>query len=322
MIPRFTTMTKRKLFEQLRDRADRGDRCPSLRLIARISRLDSEAKAEQLLQALQTDGVIRVLRGGLYPWIEVLRNTYTGDLIKAVPLDPEKWGCTKLVPSEPVTNEIAMGGHLRAAPDSPLQATAVDALHATLPSPDIVSVDAQPPTPSPATRMPERRSSETVEKKPRMPKAAAIVDQGTKPATSPAQVKEPERVQDVEAVQPTKRIRPSRAVDPSQWKRNRPSEYPRPHSGKLHSVKIDDATYRQLKADAAKAKVPMLAVLRRRLAQADCPSPSAPEPTGKPHIKAAVMRAWQNDGRPFGDFMTALIDLGLAEYLDFRAGLK
>ncbi|TVV75567.1 hypothetical protein [Sphingomonas solaris] len=44
----------------------------------------------------------------------------------------------------------------------------------------------------------------------------------------------------------------------------------------------------------------------------------APEPAGKPKLRAAVLRAAREDPRPFDEFVTALIDLGLESYLEFR----
>lgn len=41
--------------------------------------------------------------------------------------------------------------------------------------------------------------------------------------------------------------------------------------------------------------------------------------TGRKHrLSAAVQRAWREDGRPLDVFVTALIDIGLEEYLRFR----
>lgn len=41
---------------------------------------------------------------------------------------------------------------------------------------------------------------------------------------------------------------------------------------------------------------------------------AAPAPTGKPRIRANVVKAWQDDGRPFVEFIEYLFDIGLSEY--------
>lgn len=47
---------------------------------------------------------------------------------------------------------------------------------------------------------------------------------------------------------------------------------------------------------------------------------TAPAPIGKPRVRADVVKAWQADGRPFGEFVSALIDIGLEEYRRFWRG--
>ncbi len=46
----------------------------------------------------------------------------------------------------------------------------------------------------------------------------------------------------------------------------------------------------------------------------------AAPPPGKPLLRAAVLAALRDDGRPFGQFITHLIDLGLAVHLEDLAG--
>lgn len=44
-----------------------------------------------------------------------------------------------------------------------------------------------------------------------------------------------------------------------------------------------------------------------------------PSPATKPRISTRVYRAWQEDGRPFHDFLTAMIELGVDEWERFRS---
>lgn len=89
--------------------------------------------------------------------------------------------------------------------------------------------------------------------------------------------------------------------------------------GRQLSIKVPVDVHAQFAREAAQRELPLGTVARERIleALADRGKP-APEPVGKPHIRAAVVRAWGNDGRPFGDFITALIDMGLETYLEFR----
>lgn len=56
--------------------------------------------------------------------------------------------------------------------------------------------------------------------------------------------------------------------------------------------------------------VSLLGLITEALTARDAP----PAPTGKPRVRADVVKAWQDDGRPFVEFIEYLIDIGLSEY--------
>lgn len=96
----FDMLTKRRLFDSLWERARKGQRAPSLRLIVKECGLVDEAQAARLLTAMAGDGAISIVgEMGEYPWLTLRRNTYTGDFVSApVWLERERDGATALEP--------------------------------------------------------------------------------------------------------------------------------------------------------------------------------------------------------------------------------
>lgn len=326
----FTMLTKKMLFDRLWDRAKAGQPAPSRRLIVKLASLDSEDAAERLLGEMQSDGAISVVKGGAYPWLTLRRSVYAGPLIAGVWLDPEKMERETLTPEQadaptpkvPVPaaidrrlpNEIeeyrGASGTARKA-SSAGESTSATRIIDRAPLPP--EPEAIPTSPA-LSEMPERPEVETVEAQqegtPTRSPLPASVDQGPRPACPSAQAAEEAAKRDAEPPPPVEARQPKhgyprggRVADPETTKRKlavylTPEDYAfidaRGESEGLFTGRMAS----QMLADAVEA------------ARCD---------TGARHrLSAAVQRAWRADRRPLDTFVTALIEIGLEEYLRFR----
>lgn len=84
------------------------------------------------------------------------------------------------------------------------------------------------------------------------------------------------------------------------------------------NVSLSAVDFDGLKGSANAHGVPASTMAATLLAEALTARTAPPEPTGKPRVRAAVVKAWQADGRPFDEFITSLIDAGLYEYHRLR----
>lgn len=355
--PAFASFVKRALFDDLRDRADRGARCPSLAAIRQAHKLDSDEAAANLLSALERDGVIDILRIGECPWISVIRNTYTGLKVSGVSLDPERFD--RQEPSAPV--ELRLATPVGQIAERMTRIAAETTARAEPPAPTAPEVEPEsPPEPAPLTieeveafcrannlgpatfgqlavndpnfvgqrlkggrrfkaktvlrvrafmaefRMPERPAVETGDADMEVESAAesratASIAQGPEPATLPAQAAEEKPCS---ARADPQAVKARHALEPARQDRRQVN---------LH-LPIGD---HDLLAALAAQRGVSVGALARELLLGALARPDL-QPDGKHLIRAEVTRAWRGDGRKFGDFVTALIDLGLESYLAFR----
>lgn len=79
--------------------------CPSAKDLAQQLRLASAHEAIALLQEMQADGVIDVLREGAYPWVSLVRKRYTGLLIAGQTRDPVCWENQEIGQGDEVPSE-------------------------------------------------------------------------------------------------------------------------------------------------------------------------------------------------------------------------
>jgi len=80
------------------------------------------------------------------------------------------------------------------------------------------------------------------------------------------------------------------------------------------NVHADATEHAQLVAIADAEGVSVSATARTLLLEALTARKNPVAPVSKPRVRAAVVKAWQADGRPFGEFISLMIDLGLHEY--------
>lgn len=162
-----------------------------------------------------------------------------------------------------------------------------------------------------ASPMPERPEVETVEAQregtPTRSPSPASVDQGPRPACPPAQAAEGAAKRDAEPLQAVEARCSRRAFMASPESRT-----------KRMAIYLTPADYETIDAEAERIEAPT-----GRLASdaiADFAEALRCDTEAKHRLSAAVQRAWREDGRPLDVFVTALIDLGLEEYLRFRRG--
>lgn len=289
----FATITKRRLFENLRDRADKAQRCPSLRLIVTIARLKTEDEARHLLLDLQRDNVITILRMGPYPWITIKRRTYIGAICAEMTLDPERFDKFDdgAAPAIPVRAELA-----------PVD-TFVDRLRTQ-------TLEAS------AAAQPGAQPKET----------AAAVPASTQPAVAPAAgapewpiAPKPARKKAARKAAPDRAKRS--AAKPAPKRRARPAEIPpeqrRAHAGGYQiNIKVQAEAYDWVRANVgAPGQLKSASTLAREIFMDGLALRRSP----KLRVRAAVIAAHRSSDLPLDQFIAQLLELGLTQHLGERA---
>ncbi|MES2289310.1 MAG: hypothetical protein V4530_06180 [Pseudomonadota bacterium] len=352
----FSRLTKMKLFDELLDRRQKGNRCPSLAWIAKFAKLGDDGEAESLLLDMQRDNVLTILGKGPYPWVELSRLSYGGRLVAGMMLDPERFDQKpepapliikaapdpKSIPSAARTaddeiDELVSAVEERVTPRTPIKRVNIDATEALGTARKAPNAEESTSASTAAATAIERDVSRAEEPE---PVAAALPAPEEQASPQPVEARQRDLLLEVEAFLAKHGIAPStfskKVMDQSMFVaklrgglqpqgktvdrvRRYMAEYTPPaaratfkcgHARTPENSHENGHGYKRCKECSRITKRDWK---RAKVAAAEIPL------IGRPHVRTAVLRQWEAEGRPpLNAFLTDLLDLGLEARTTFQ----